>query len=103
MGPVPLVLDLRIAHERFGSSSEPRINGHLNYRHDLDRPLNEPVSDKIRQYHVDFNNRPSHPVDFMSSMTSTSVCLHGEFVCLLFLQTHRETDRFLATSEVRLS
>jgi hypothetical protein len=30
-GPVPLVLDLRIAHERFGSSSEHSINGHLHY------------------------------------------------------------------------
>ncbi len=30
-GPVPLVLDLRIAHERFGSGSDPSINGHLHY------------------------------------------------------------------------
>jgi hypothetical protein len=27
--PVPLVLDLRIAHDRFGSSSEPSLNGHF--------------------------------------------------------------------------
>ena len=27
--PVPLVLDLHIAHERFGSSSDPSLNGHL--------------------------------------------------------------------------
>jgi hypothetical protein len=25
---------------------------------------------------------------------STSGCLHSEFMCFLFLQTHRETDRF---------
>ena len=25
-GPVPLVLDLRIAHDKFGSSSDPSIN-----------------------------------------------------------------------------
>jgi hypothetical protein len=30
-GPVPLVLDLRIDHERFGSSSYPSVNGHLPY------------------------------------------------------------------------
>jgi hypothetical protein len=30
-GPVPLVLDLRIAHDRFESSSDPSINGHLHY------------------------------------------------------------------------
>ncbi len=29
-GPVPLVLDLRIAHNRFGSSSDPILNGQLH-------------------------------------------------------------------------
>jgi hypothetical protein len=28
-GPVPLVLDLRIAHDRVGSSADPTLNGHL--------------------------------------------------------------------------
>ena len=28
-GPVPLVLDLRIAHDRVGSSTDPTLNGHL--------------------------------------------------------------------------
>ena len=27
--------------------------------------------------------------------------LHNEFVCFLFLQAHRETDRFLPTSGVQ--
>ena len=27
-GPVPLVLDLRIAHDRWGSSSNPSLHGH---------------------------------------------------------------------------
>ena len=30
-GPVPLVLDLHIDHDRFGSSSDPSLNGHLHY------------------------------------------------------------------------
>jgi hypothetical protein len=30
-GPVPLVLDLRIVHDRFGSSSDPSLNGNLHY------------------------------------------------------------------------
>ena len=38
----------------------------------------------------------------MSDIVSTSGCLHGEFVSLLFLQDHRETDRFLASSGVQL-
>ncbi len=40
-GPVPLVLDLLITHERFGTNSDPSINGHLHSPHDLDGPLNE--------------------------------------------------------------
>jgi hypothetical protein len=40
-GTVPLVLDLRIAHDRFGSSSDPSINGQLHYPNDVDRSLHE--------------------------------------------------------------
>ncbi len=36
-GPVPLVLDLHIAHDRFGSSSDPSLNGHLHYHNDIDK------------------------------------------------------------------
>ena len=37
----------------------------------------------------------------MTVIGSTSGRLHSEFVSLLFLQTHRETDRFFATSGVQ--
>jgi hypothetical protein len=30
-GPVSLVLDLRVAHDRVGSSDDPALNGHLRY------------------------------------------------------------------------
>ncbi len=46
-----LVLDLRIDHERFGSSSDPSINGHLHYPNDVGRSLNEVPVDKLRKYH----------------------------------------------------
>ena len=59
--PVPLVLDLRIAHDRFGSISDPSINGHLHYPNDIDRSLNETVTDKIRKYRADYNNNPPLP------------------------------------------
>jgi hypothetical protein len=36
-GPVSLVMDLRIAHDRFGSSSDPSLNGHLHYPNDIDK------------------------------------------------------------------
>ena len=65
---MPLVLDLRIAHDRVGSSADPTLNGHLKYPN-----------------------------------TSTSGRLHSEFVRILFLQAHRETDRFFAASGVQLA
>ncbi len=40
-GPVPLVLDLRIAHDRFGSTSDPNLNGKLHWPNDIDKSLNE--------------------------------------------------------------
>jgi hypothetical protein len=42
-GPMPLVLDLHIAHDRFGSSSDPSLNVHLHYPNDTDKSLNESV------------------------------------------------------------
>jgi hypothetical protein len=105
VGPVPLVLDLRITHDRFGSSSDPNLNGKLHYPNpnDIDRSLTESVSDKIREYRVDYNNNPPNVVSFMPDIASTSGRLHSEFIRLLFLQDHRETDRFFATSGVQFS
>jgi hypothetical protein len=57
-----------LTHDRFGSSSDPSINGHLHYP----------------------NN-------------ATSGRLHSDFSWLLFLQAHRETDRFFAASGVYLA
>ena len=48
-GPVPLVLDLHVAHDRVVSSADPALNGHLRYPNNLDRSLNEAASDKIRK------------------------------------------------------
>ena len=42
-GPVALVLDLHITHDRFGSRSDPSFNGHLHYPNDIDRSLNEVI------------------------------------------------------------
>ena len=54
MGTVSLVLDLRIAHERWSA--------------DIDRTLNEDAVDKVLQYRADYNNRPSHTIAFMSAI-----------------------------------
>jgi hypothetical protein len=80
--PVPLVLDLRIAHDRMGSSADPSLNGHLKYPNNLDQSLNDVASDKIRKYRADYNNSPSSPVSFMSVIASTSGRLHS--CCLIY-------------------
>ncbi len=54
-GLVPLVLDLRLTHDRFDSSSDPTLNGRLHYNN-IDKSLNEAANDKIRKYHADYNN-----------------------------------------------
>jgi hypothetical protein len=44
--PVPLVLDLRVVHDRVHSSSDPDLNGHLRYPNNLDQSLNDTPVDK---------------------------------------------------------
>jgi hypothetical protein len=89
--------------DRYGSTSDPSLNGHLRYPNDIERSLNETVDDKIRKYRADYNNNPPNIVSFMSAIASTSGRLHSEFVRLLFLQAHRETDRFFSASGVQLA
>ncbi len=101
--PIPLELDLRIPQDRVGTSADPTLNGHLKYPNNLDQSLNDAVADKIRKYRADYNNRPPSAVSFMTAIVSTSGRLHSEFVRLLFLQAHRETDRFFAASGVQLA
>jgi hypothetical protein len=69
-GPVSLVLDLHIAHDRVGSSTDPTLNGHLRYLSNLDKSLNDTDPDKIRKYHADYNNNPPSVVSFMSAIAS---------------------------------
>ena len=102
-GPVPSVLDLRIAHERSGSSSDPSINGRLHYPNDVDRSLNEAAADKLENIALTVITIPLTLSPLCLLMLVRLGRLHSEFVRLLFLQAHRETDRFLAASGVQLA
>ena len=97
------MLDLRITHDRFGSSSDPSLNGHLHYPNNIDKSLNEAADDKIRKYRADYNNNPPNTVSFMPAIASASGRLHSEYVRRLFLQANRESDRFFAASGVQLA
>jgi hypothetical protein len=99
-GPVSLVLDLHITHDRVGSSTDPTLNGHLRYPNHLDQSLNDAAADKVRKYRADYNNKPFNTVSFIPDIASTSGRLHSGYVRLLFLQAHRQTDRFFGASGV---
>ncbi len=68
---MPLVLDLRVAHDRVGSSADPALNGHLRYPNNLDQSLNDAATDKLRKYRADYNFNPPRRVGFMTAITST--------------------------------
>jgi hypothetical protein len=70
--PVPLVLDLRIDHDRVGSSADPTLNGHLKYPNNLDQSLNDVGTDKIRKYRTE-------------SLLTTTVRRVWYHLCLLLL------------------
>ncbi len=57
-----LVLDLYIAHNRFGNSADPTLDGNLHYSNDMDRSLDETTVDKIRKYHSDYDNNSPNPL-----------------------------------------
>jgi hypothetical protein len=44
-GPVPLVLDLRVPHDRVDSSPDPALNGHLRYPNNLNQSLNDTATE----------------------------------------------------------
>ena len=92
-----------ITHERWGSRSDPSINGHLHYPHDLYRSPNEAAADKIRQYRADYNNRPSNAISFMPAIASTSGRVHIVNLCVFYsYQLIGKLTAFLWCQEVTL-
>ena len=95
VGPVPLVLDLSNAHERWGSSSNPNGQLQLHDPADIDRPLNEAAADKMRLPLTKYCNT-------VLTVIIVPVRLHCELVHLLFLQAHRKLTAFLQLQEFSL-
>jgi hypothetical protein len=95
-GSRSLVFDLSITHDRYGSSSHMQQNGLLSHPQDLDSPLCLAAQRKIngyRQQYADHRN-----ISFLPAIVSTPTRMHGEFLRLLFLKAHRETEaHFTAT------
>ena len=95
-GSRSLVFDLSITHDRYGSSSHPLQNGRLTYPQDIDAPLHIAAQRKTNTYRQEYAQNQN--ISFLPAITSTSTRMHGEFLRLLFLQAHRETEaHFTAT------
>ena len=62
--------------------------------------INKPLSTET---FIVYNNNSPNSISFMLDISSKSGSLHSELVCRLFLQVHRETDRFFAASGVQLA
>ena len=97
-------MDLRIGHDRWGSSSNPVLNWKLHYLlpADIDKPLHDAAAEKIREYRADYKNRPFNSISFMPAVATTSGCLHCELVRIFFLQAHWETA-FLQLQRVEVA
>ena len=87
-----MVLDLSIAHDRFGSSSHVQQNGCLSHPQDLDARLRIAAQRKIAAYQQQYADRGNQNISFLPVIVRTSTRMHGDFLRLLFLQDHRETE-----------
>ena len=85
-----LVFDLSMTHDRFGSSSHVQQNGLLSHPQDLDVPLSLAALRKINSYRQQYTD--NQIISFLPAIVSTSTRMHSEFLRLLFLQAHRETE-----------
>jgi hypothetical protein len=89
-GSRSLVFDLSITHDRFGSSSHVQQNGSLSHPQDLDGPMRVAAQRKTNAYRQTYADNQN--ISFLPAIMSTSNRMHGEFLRLLFLQAHRETE-----------
>jgi hypothetical protein len=91
-----LVFDLSMTHDHFGSSSHVQQNGLVSHPQDLDAPLRVAAHRKINNYRQQYADNKN--ISFLPAIVSTSTRMHGEFLRLLFLQAHPETEaHFTAT------
>jgi len=96
-----LVFDLIIAHDRFGSSSHVRQNGLFTHPQDLDGPLRVAAQRKINAYGQQYADNQN--ISFLPAMVSTSNRMHDEFLRLIFLKAHQETEAHFTADAAGMS
>ena len=97
-GSRSLVFDLSITHDCYGSSSHVHQNGLLSHPQDLDAPLRLAAKRKINGYRQQYADNQN--IYFLPAIVSTSTRMHSEFLRLLFLQAHRETEAHFTAAEM---
>jgi hypothetical protein len=65
----------------------------LSHPQDLDAPLRLAAQRKINSYRQQYAD--NQHISFLPAIMSTSTRMHGEFLRILFLQAHRETEAHL--------
>jgi len=65
-------------------------NGCLSHPQDRDAPLRIAAQRKIAAYQQQYADNQN--ISFLPAIVSTSARMHGEFLRLLFLQAHQETE-----------
>ena len=89
-GSRSLVFDLAIAHDRFGSSSQPQQNGCLSHPQDLDAPLRIAAQRKINGYRQDYaDNHTTSPF----SPPRVHLHPHARRICASSFSTGPPGDR----------
>jgi hypothetical protein len=91
-GSRSLVLHLSI-------SSHPLQNGRLTSPQDIDAPLHTAAQRKINSCRQQYAHNQN--ISFLPAIVSTSTRMHGEFLRLLFLQAHRETEAHFTATGMR--
>ena len=81
---------MSITHDKIGSSGHVQQNGLLSHPQDLDAPLRLAAQRKVNGYRQQYAD--NHHISFLPAIMTTSSRMHGEFLRLLFLQAHRETE-----------
>jgi hypothetical protein len=95
-GSRKLVIDVSITHDRIRSSTANfQLNGTLSHPNTPDAPLNEAAGRKLNKY-CKTTCANIHSISFLPAINSTSARMHGEFLRLLFLLAHRETEAYFA-------
>jgi hypothetical protein len=98
-----LVLDLRVAHDRVGSSADPALNGHLRYPNNLDQYLNDAAAAKFRKYRADYNFNPPRGVGCMPAIASTSGRFHYRRAAFSSMLKSRVGNILAKASAIRIN